>query len=573
MANTLPLPLPGVRHGERLSISILDERAQSEPQSPWVSMPIDDGDISKGFKDITYGQFANAVNHAAHWLVRHLPPSTEPFQSFAYAGPKDLRYPILAMAAGKVGKVVCYVPLMMFKTLSYPICSIPGGSMLKAILTLPYMKTDDSAFNNDDTRRTECNIYMRPESMASVVDHVARRREGLQIVAAPALEDLLQDKPAQQFRYQKSWEEARDNPWLVFHTSGTTGYPKPITYTHRMMAIVDVVAKLAGDEESNVHHYTFKRWYTPMPMVHFVGMLMFLSMTTFVHAVVVLGPPSLPSPETLIDILKFGRLDGALLVPSAIDTLCRDPSGLAALKSLQYIHYVGAPLGVNSGKKLASDVRVIPSIGSTEVGGYFTKLRHDTEDWDYVEFNKNVGAEFEPRPGNLHELVFVRKSEWAAMQQIFFLYPDRDRFETNDLWMEHPTRKGLWKIVGRTDDYIPLSHGDGLYASTVEQEIERHDLVQAALVGGHGKPKPMLLIEIVPGKHDEGLREEFIQSLLPYLEKVNAQCHKSVQLSPELVLLAQPEKPFVRTLKGSVARLPSLSLYEQETEGIYRNIL
>ncbi|KAI9644584.1 hypothetical protein NHQ30_006605 [Ciborinia camelliae] len=531
MANTLPLPLPGIQHGERLSISILDERAQSDPQSPWVSMPIDDGDISKGYKDITYRQFANAVNHAAHWLVQHLPPSTEPFQSFAYVGPKDLRYPILAMAAGKVGKVLHIL------------------------------------------NKQECNLYVRPESMGSILDHVVQRRGGLQIVAAPALEDLLQDQPAEQFPYQKSWEEARDDPWLTFHTSGTTGYPKPITYTHRMMAIVDVAARLTGDEETHLHHYTFKRWYTPLPMIHFVGMLMVLSMSTFVHTVVVLGPPGPPSPETLIDILKFGRVDGALLVPSAIDTLCRDSSGLAALKSLQHIHYVGAPLGVNSGKKLASDVRLNPSIGSTEVGGYFMKLRHDTEDWDYIEFNQNAGAEFEPRPGNVHELVFVRKPACAPMQQIFFLYPDRDRFETNDLWIEHPTRKGLWKIVGRTDDYIPLSHGDGLYASTVEREIERHDLVQAALVGGHGMPKPMLLIEIVPEKRDEGLREKFMQSLLPYLEKVNSQCHESVQISPELVLLTQPEKPFVRTLKGSVARLPSLSLYEQEIKDIYRNIL
>ncbi|PQE27382.1 AMP-binding enzyme protein [Rutstroemia sp. NJR-2017a WRK4] len=565
MADTLSLPLPGVRHGERLAISVLDERAQLDPQSPWVSMPIDEGDISKGYKDITYSQFANAVNHAAHWLVRHLPPSKKPFQSFAYAGPKDLRYPILAMAAGKVGKVQ-YLLCHTWKQMVLPSPMMPSDAHLHIL------------------KEKECDLYMRPESMASIVDHVVQRREGLQIVAAPALEDLLQDKPAEPFNYKKSWEEARDDPWLVFHTSGTTGYPKPITYTHRMMAMADVAAKLAGNDETQLHHYTSKRWYTPLPMVHFVGMLMILSMSTFVHTVVVLGPPGPPSPETLIDILKYGRVDGAVLVPALIDALCRDASGLAALKSLQYIHYAGAPLGVNSGKRLAADVRLIPTIGSTEVGGYFTKLRHDTEDWDYVEFNKHAGAEIDStiyKEQVLKLIIFLLFKKASLeyifikdkMQQIFFLYPDRDRFETNDLWMEHPTRKGLWKIVGRTDDYIPLSHGDGLYASTVEREIERHDLVQAALVGGHGKPKPVLLIEMVPGKHDEELLEEFIQSLLPYLEKANAQCHESVQVSPELVLLAKPEKPFVRTLKGSVARLPSLSLYEQEIEGIYRNVL
>ena len=109
------LPIPNVRHGTRNIISVIDEITQQEPNSTWVSLPIDEGDLSQGYKDITYGQFSNAVNHAAQWLREALPPSSEPFQSFAYAGPKDLRYPILAVAAGKMGKVVSSIAV--FSTL------------------------------------------------------------------------------------------------------------------------------------------------------------------------------------------------------------------------------------------------------------------------------------------------------------------------------------------------------------------------------------------------------------------------------------------------------------------------
>lgn len=34
------------------------------------------------------------------------------------------------------------------------------------------------------------------------------------------------------------------------------------------MAIVDMAAKLTGQEETHLHHYAFKRWYTPLPMIH-----------------------------------------------------------------------------------------------------------------------------------------------------------------------------------------------------------------------------------------------------------------------------------------------------------------
>ncbi|MCJ1377286.1 hypothetical protein MMC17_000378 [Xylographa soralifera] len=160
------------------------------------------------------------------------------------------------------------------------------------------------------------------------------------------------------------------------------------------------------------------------------------------------------------------------------------------------------------------------------------------------------------------------------MQQVFLLYPERDRFETKDLWVEHPTRKGLWKIVGRANDYIYLAHGDGLHASTLEPEFERHELVQAALIVGHGRLKPMLLIELVSGSIGEAQtekgREALLLSLRLYLDKVNAQCHAAVQVAPELILFAQQDKAFVRTMKGSVARMQSLELYSEAIEDMYR---
>ena len=99
-------PLPGVSHGQRVVVSIFEELARTEPDAAWVSVPHDEADLSKGYKDITYSQVENAANHAAHWLRQVLPATKEPFQLFAYSGQKDLRYAILTLAAGKLGKVV-----------------------------------------------------------------------------------------------------------------------------------------------------------------------------------------------------------------------------------------------------------------------------------------------------------------------------------------------------------------------------------------------------------------------------------------------------------------------------------
>ena len=93
--------------GARLLVTRIDKLA-TEPSRVWASIPVDDEDLSKGFKDVTYTAFANAINRAASWLHDQLPPVARPFETVAYSGPKDIRYPIFAVAVAKIGRKVLF---------------------------------------------------------------------------------------------------------------------------------------------------------------------------------------------------------------------------------------------------------------------------------------------------------------------------------------------------------------------------------------------------------------------------------------------------------------------------------
>jgi hypothetical protein len=104
---TTSTPTPD--YGRRLIPILLDDFAISEPSRPHVSVPIDEEDISKGFKDITVKQLANAVNKASWWLDEQLGNSTQrAFEVFAYFGPRHMRYLCLQVAAMKTGRNVSY---------------------------------------------------------------------------------------------------------------------------------------------------------------------------------------------------------------------------------------------------------------------------------------------------------------------------------------------------------------------------------------------------------------------------------------------------------------------------------
>ena len=94
------------KFGERLIGRLIDEYAANDPRRVWASIPVDNDDRSTGFQDVSYGQFANAINHAAWWLKHQLSTKGSNITTVAYAGPKDLRYPIIAVAVLKFGKKV-----------------------------------------------------------------------------------------------------------------------------------------------------------------------------------------------------------------------------------------------------------------------------------------------------------------------------------------------------------------------------------------------------------------------------------------------------------------------------------
>ena len=84
---------------------MIDYYAVDSPDKVYASIPRSQ-DICEGFRDVTYKQLANAIDHAAWWLDDQLGEFNSSFETFAYSGKKDLMYPILAVAAAKVGRTV-----------------------------------------------------------------------------------------------------------------------------------------------------------------------------------------------------------------------------------------------------------------------------------------------------------------------------------------------------------------------------------------------------------------------------------------------------------------------------------
>ena len=105
---------------------------------------------------------------------------------------------------------------------------------------------------------SECDVKMLVTASGVAVDDLLASRP-MEHLLIPEFDDLLAAGPVKHYPYNKTFEDAQDDPYLILHSSGTTGFPKPIQYTHGAIACMDARGNLPDvDEKSGMRRsFTF----------------------------------------------------------------------------------------------------------------------------------------------------------------------------------------------------------------------------------------------------------------------------------------------------------------------------
>ena len=94
------------------------------------------------------------------------------------------------------------------------------------------------------------------------------------VLDLPELDELLDAEATEPFPYNKAFDEAIQEPFCILHTSGTTGVPKPVPWSHGLIGTMDAVRLLPpveGDDGLAPWTSIWKegdRLYSSFPMSH-----------------------------------------------------------------------------------------------------------------------------------------------------------------------------------------------------------------------------------------------------------------------------------------------------------------
>lgn len=101
--------------GQRLLPTLVDQLSASDPDRVFLSCQ--SGSRPRdGYRDVTYREFAAAINRCSWWLHENLGRSDD-FRTLTYFGSRDLRSTVVMYAAVKTGHKVS--PLLTSVPFSY----------------------------------------------------------------------------------------------------------------------------------------------------------------------------------------------------------------------------------------------------------------------------------------------------------------------------------------------------------------------------------------------------------------------------------------------------------------------
>ncbi|KAK7745196.1 putative NRPS-like protein biosynthetic cluster [Diatrype stigma] len=525
--------------GRRLLPRLLDEIALSDPHRVLFSLTKTQ-DPADGFQDIDAKTFARAVNRCSWYIERSLGRGQD-FPTLTYMGPQDLVYPLLVLACVKTG---------------YKLLLSSPRNTLEAHLSL--------------FESTDCDVFLLPPRFPlPIIGQILAARK-MRTLEVPTIQHWFEDRPRGEeeppYPYTKTFAEARLDPLVVMHTSGSTGLPKPIVQTHGTYSPIDAFGAL--DAPSFVASTPGKRLYISFPLFHAAGIGMALGGSIYGRFTMVLASFP-PSAEVVNAVHVHGNVQQSCLAPTTMVELARNPEYLDNLSRLELITYGGGPCPQAVGDQISARTRVLTAMGSTEAGA-FPVQPCDREDWAYLRISPVLGHEFRRVSDELYEQVIVRDPALERYQGVFATFPDLQEWPMRDLYSKHPTKPDTWLYRGRVDDIVVFATGEKLNPLPLEGAIAANPAVRGALVAGLARFQASLLVEAVAPPTNEAEKEALLDAIWPSVQAANKETPSHGRIHRNMIIFTSADKPMLRAGKGTVQRRATLDLYAAELDALYK---
>ncbi|EMR88534.1 putative nrps-like enzyme protein [Botrytis cinerea BcDW1] len=169
---------------DELVPNIIDHIAEVDPEAFYAEYPVSTLTYDHGYRKITFGDFASAVDCVAWWMHETLGPAKD-FEVLAYIGPNDLRYSALILSAVKSGYLI-----------------------------FPTSPRNSVAAQTNLLGRLKCRTILSPTPRPPEITETLEANPDLRVVEVPNVEDILKNE-RRCFTFDKTFFKANQEPFVV----------------------------------------------------------------------------------------------------------------------------------------------------------------------------------------------------------------------------------------------------------------------------------------------------------------------------------------------------------------------
>ncbi|KAI0112670.1 acetyl-CoA synthetase-like protein [Hypoxylon sp. NC0597] len=500
--------------------------------------------------EVTFALLDNAINRAAWFLAENLTPDQE---IFIWMSQSDARYIIFEIAAMKTGKVV------VFPSLSN---RVPANLRLFDTVGAKHM-------------------FYGPESSGTLAELIETASPNVTAKPGLSLSEILDPEPVPDYPFDKTFDEIRKKRFMGLHTSGTSGHPKPIWWTHEHFEnLFSPLEKGVLPDGRFVENNTCSTFANHDALVignqsHAGAMYITMIGLHSEMTAILLHPDAAPIPANITAVLNQTGANSMISPAVPLENMLNYPPGLETLSRLKHVGYFGGPINPVLGARIAKITPHLYSlIGSTEGALIHLEYSTNSENWDAMRF-VDVGQKMEEVYPGLYELVFPKTEVIDRLYSYFRSYPDLEKeYRTKDLFAPVPRQPGWWRFRGRTDNWVAMANGYKMDPTDFEAIVSSHPDVRGVIVGGSHRFRLCMLLEmrdhLIPETDEE--RHAALGKLWPTIQEANKTSPKFGQISRELIMFTTKDKPFLRAGKGTIQRQLTLQAYEDEIDALYERV-
>ena len=533
-AVALPIPAPPEDVNHHTFTSLLDHRARDQPSRLAVGFPQPDKQTCQTF---TYLQLARRSKRLAAKLRDILQTRCEANRQpiISLLGPSGPDFLMTILACWHLGAAV--LPIAV------------GTPALGAAKLL---------------QACQCSILLHCSSQTQLAEEIGScesHDKHLLLKTWPGAGDEECHTELQ----EPLFEASPDDTLVIFHSSGSSGMPKPLVQLHKFWS--NSLLTAPGRNQAA---------FTTTPLFH--GGLSDFFRSVQAAAPLFFFPWHLQLAPTINNIIQSATGCGQeiryfLSVPFILEMLMADEKGTAFLRAMELVSTGGAPLSGAVGDRAVTEenIKLVSRLGSSECGFLMSSFRdfENDKEWSWLRIPDKLGQRllrFE-RVGDSSEEVFelVVSAQWPAKR---LSNRGDGSFATGDLFERHPDLANRWRYKRRGDDSIVMINGKKVNGALVESLLRSSSLVEDAIVFGANRP---LLGAIVFPSTDEYRQPSFLADFSTLLKSFIARLPSHGRLPLEMVHFGDASlyASLPRSSKGTLQKGLALNKLDDLIDNVY----